>query len=560
MQARGDNLFSLMKAFANSSELLNAQERESFRSAAITSEGERPVFFDYLSLFLVYYSKRQAVVFHSLPFAIFLLMPLLQSLRNQSLYSLGAYFDVIKGLLYHTCGIILAIVFPVLLAILRLMFSVQSMNWFANQYLAFLMFVPCSLIGMLVPRILWKDFPLSQHVLALAFSREELADEARFWGAFGFYSLFTLAYLVSGLSGGFMTFLVTIFMLLAWVFFTLSIKLFGRQSLRSTAGYVIPLLPCLAYSVYFGGFLVVFVIEKMGMTGSHPPPYGYFIPDVIVAAVVGIVTGWCFGPLLPVVGKWLAQSSIIQFLVHGIIIALAISSQVFPYSMDAPKRIVLQQTVQTIGANQISNASYDFSVTDSNSLMFVFKHAPELAKELHGSKELSVHTISPSSFDTWKGIFPISNLFSGSLKFPAKTEEILKQYRYFPHLLVDESQTAFGGRHRRVNLELSVGALEEVWVAVLNITGPLSNWSFANQTVPAPVKVGKGPPSYICRLSGTDHENWKFWLEANSSEPLRVDVAVVDLYLTETTQKLKGLFPSWMDVVAYTSFLSSHII
>lgn len=53
MQARGDNLVSLMKAFANSSELLNAQERESFRSTAITSEGERPVFFDYLSLFLV---------------------------------------------------------------------------------------------------------------------------------------------------------------------------------------------------------------------------------------------------------------------------------------------------------------------------------------------------------------------------------------------------------------------------------------------------------------------------------------------------------------------------
>lgn len=27
------------------------------------------------------------------------------------------------------------------------------------------------------------------------------------------------------------------------------------------------------YSVYFGGFVVVFLIEKMGMTGSHPPPY-----------------------------------------------------------------------------------------------------------------------------------------------------------------------------------------------------------------------------------------------------------------------------------------------
>ncbi|XP_051144524.1 uncharacterized protein LOC127260697 isoform X2 [Andrographis paniculata] len=560
VQARGDNLFSLMKAFANSSELLNSQERES-RSAAVVSKGERPVFFDYLSLFLVFYSRRQALVFHSIPFAIFLFMPLLLCLRARSLfYSFNLYYDIIKGILYHASGIILAIVFPVSFAILRLVFSVHSMHWFANKYLAFLMFVPCSLVGLLVPRILWKHFALSQDLSVLALSREELDDHARFWGAFGFYSLLTLAYLISGLSGGFMTFIVSISMLIAWVFFRVSYMYFGCHPLRSTAFYVVPLVPCLVYSVYFGGFFAVFVIEKMGMTGSHPPPYGYFVPDVIVAAVVGLVTGWCFGPLLPVVGKWLAQSSIIRFLLHGIVLALALSSQVFPYSNDAPKRIVLQHTVQTKGANQISNASFDFAVTDSNSLMFVFKHAPVVVKELHGNQELSFHSVNESRLDTWKGIFPISNLFSGSLKFPANTEDILKQFKYFPYLSTDEDQVPVAGRFRRVNLELSMGTLKEVWVAVLNITGPLSNWSFASNMVPAPVRVGQGPPSYICRLSGAGHENWKFWLEANSSKPLRVDVAVVDLHLTELALKLKGLFPSWMDVTAYTSFLSSYSV
>jgi len=38
--------------------------------------------------------------------------------------------------------------------------------------------------------------------------------------------------------------------------------------------YILPLVPCLAYSVYFGGFLVQFLIEKMGMMGSLPLPYG----------------------------------------------------------------------------------------------------------------------------------------------------------------------------------------------------------------------------------------------------------------------------------------------
>jgi hypothetical protein len=37
---------------------------------------------------------------------------------------------------------------------------------------------------------------------------------------------------------------------------------------------MIPLIPCLIYSVYFGGFLAQFLIEKMGMMGAVPPPYG----------------------------------------------------------------------------------------------------------------------------------------------------------------------------------------------------------------------------------------------------------------------------------------------
>ncbi|KAL8550695.1 hypothetical protein ACS0TY_009194 [Phlomoides rotata] len=561
MQARGDNMFSLMKAFVNSSNLLTAQERESFRADARGSKGERPLFFDYYAHFLVIYSRRQALVLHTIPFAIFLLMPLLLRLPTGSLFSsFSAYYDFIKGLLYHASGIILAIIFPMAFSVLRLLFSGHSMNWFANPHLAFLMFVPCSIVGLLVPRILWRQFPLSQDVSALGLSREELVDEARFWGAFGFYTLLTLAYLISGLSGGFVTFLLSAFMLLAWIFYYLSTKYFGHQSLRSTACYVVALIPCLTYSVYFGGFLAVFLIEKMGMTGSHPPPHGYFIPDVIVAAIIGLVTGWCFGPLLPVVGKWLAKPSIIHVLLHGSIVALALSSQFFPYSNDAPKRVVLQHSIQTTDANQILGASFDFAVVDSNSLMFVFKHAPEVAKELRGNQELSFDTVIQSDFETWKGIFPISALFSRALKFPTTTEDILARYRYFPLLTSSNSSTMSTGGSRRVNLEFSLGSLKEVWVAVLNITGPLSNWSFANHKIPAPVKIGNRPPSYVCRLSGAGKENWTFWLEASSSEALRVDIAVVDLYLTDSTSKLKSLFPSWMDVTAFTSFLSSYIL
>lgn len=59
-------------------------------------------------------------------------------------------------------------------------------------------------------------------------------------------------------------------------------------------------------------------------------------------------------------------------------------------------------------ANQIFGASFDFAVVDSNSLMFVFKHSPEVVKELHGNQELSFDTVIQSDFETWK---VLSNLY-----------------------------------------------------------------------------------------------------------------------------------------------------
>ncbi|XP_059633546.1 uncharacterized protein LOC132276224 [Cornus florida] len=560
IQARGNNLFSVIKAFANSSKLRNSYERESLRAAADIPDDEQAVFFDYLSWFLILYSKRQALVLHSIPVAIYLLMPFLVHLPNIGLCSWFVTFcDFIKGILLHAIGVILAVICPITFAILRLLFCSQSMNWFAHPYLAFMMFIPFSIVGLLIPRTFWRSFPRSQDVSTRKTSTEALADEARFWGAFGFYALVSLAYLLAGLSGGFLTFSLSVFMLPAWISYWLSIKCFGRQSLRSAACYVIPLVPSIAYSVYFGGLFIQFFIEKMGMMGSLPPPYGFFIPDVIVAAIIGAVTGWSVGPLVPVLGHWLARSSVMQFLLHLGVLALALSSQFFPYSKDAPKRVVFQHTILTADVDHIMDSSYDFTVVDSNYLPFLFKYAPEVTKELHIGSESSFKIFSQFHRENWMALFPVSFLFSSSLTFPAKSDEILKQHRYFPYLSTYKPPTISNGGSRRVHLEFYLGSLKEVWVAVLNITGPLSSWSLANNILAAPELLDGGPPSYICRLSGVGLENWTFWLEASSSEALRIDVAVIDQDLTESAKKLKGLFPKWADVTAYSSFMSSYL-
>ncbi|KAL4573836.1 hypothetical protein LXL04_020655 [Taraxacum kok-saghyz] len=550
IQARGDNLVNLVKAFTVSPHLKTAFQRRQH-----PHRHDHPMFFDYVSWFLVYYSRAQGLVYHGIPVAIFLVVPfVLRFSKFGLLCSFAALFDNIKGILFHLIGIIFGVIFPVIFSILRLLFCGQSMNWFAHPYLAYMMFVPCSLAGMLFPRFCWNYFPLSQPqatYLATS-SKQEVIDESRFWGAFGLYALISMVYFTIGLSGGFLTLSLAALMLPAWIFFHLSHKYCGRQSLWSAASFLLPTLPVMLHSVYFSVFLVQFIIEKMGMMGSLPLPHGYFVPDVIVAAIIGALTGICVGPILPVTGHWLARSSIMQFLLHATVIAMALTSQFFPYSINAPKRVILQHTIVTTETH-IDEISYDISVLDSNALPFLFKHAPQL------SKELKLDSANHSYRESWMAIYPLSDLFSRSLKFPARRDEISNNYKYFPHVSKTNQEYTFGDGSRRIYLEFSLGSLKEVWVTVLNITGPISGWSFANSTLPAPEIVKGAPPSYICRLSGVAKENWTFWVETNSPGDIRIEVGVVEQYLMESMKKLKDSFPEWVDVIAFSSFLSTYI-
>ncbi len=62
------------------------------------------------------------------------------------------------------------------------------------------------------------------------------------------------------------------------------------------------------------------------MFGSIPEPYGYFVSNIIVAYVTGIIVGWRVSPLIPIVGSWLSDPVPIQLLVQLSVVAMALSS------------------------------------------------------------------------------------------------------------------------------------------------------------------------------------------------------------------------------------------
>ncbi|GJN07710.1 hypothetical protein PR202_ga25564 [Eleusine coracana subsp. coracana] len=454
IQARGENLFNLVKAFTNY--MLSDESNISGKAAFDGIEDLRAVFFDYLTWFMVFYSRDVSLILHSLPLAILFLVPLFLKFPKATLMSwFVTLLGFIRGMLLHVFGVILAIFIPAVAAALRLLFTKNAMNWFAHPYLVFFMFVPTSL---------------------------GLSEHEHFWGAFGFYSLITMAYTVAGLSGGRASrHLLSPPRLPGHKEEGDEHERGGRDGDRSLVAYLVPMIPCLLYGLYYGGFLIQFLIEKLGMMGSLPKPYGYFVPDIIVGAIVGLVVGWCFGPLAPIASRWLSKTSIIQGLLQITVIALAISSQLFPYSTGAPKRVVLQHTYVT-DANDIMDSNYGFSVVDANSLEFLFNNAPDAAKWLKNNSELSFEEKYRSDRSSWLALYPVPFLFSGSLKFPAQTEEIRKHYQHLPQLIAQKTLSDNG--QRRVHLKLSLGSLSEIWTSVLNITGPLSNWSFADNMLP----------------------------------------------------------------------------
>jgi amino acid transporter len=92
--------------------------------------------------------------------------------------------------MHHFAGILLGVIVPVLFAVIRLFFA-YPMSWFAHSYLAFLMFIPCSFFGLLIPRAISDRVSHFQGVSSKKIMKVEPSDEARFWGAFGFYAFAT---------------------------------------------------------------------------------------------------------------------------------------------------------------------------------------------------------------------------------------------------------------------------------------------------------------------------------------------------------------------------------
>ncbi|KAH8253057.1 hypothetical protein KR032_003400, partial [Drosophila birchii] len=147
LQSTGDNALSLVRGFANASEMYNPEDH---------SEGHA-VFFDFLGLFFVYYTETTGIILNSCIAVISLVLVACSLLRmaresEASLCQVSIWFSIILGL--HVVGMILSLGLPLLMAVLYDAGN-RSMTYFSNHWLVIGLFVIPAVIGQVLPLTLY---------------------------------------------------------------------------------------------------------------------------------------------------------------------------------------------------------------------------------------------------------------------------------------------------------------------------------------------------------------------------------------------------------------------
>lgn len=552
LQARGENLIALLEGFTTAPELKNS----STRAAHPNPVEKRPIFFDFYGMFMISYSQTAALALHTLPLVFVFLVPGMSSTSEGAPATVTARMkSILKGAGLQFVGSVLSFILPIVLAILRLTVSKTAMTWFAHPWISYFMFVPVCVAGFLLPRVgLYGD-----HEKSLTEQLEKELDWSGHWGGITLNAVLAVLYISLGVSIGYMNFFWALFMIPALSIMRFCQERFGKDSLVAIAGYILPGLLPAGYMCYYSGITIQLITEKMGMSGTFPSAIAFYVSDVILAVVFGLFAGATVGPLLPVLARWIGRPPALRLLFYVSICSAVFSSLLFPYSFHAPKRVILTHAYQTNGSTEVLGSGYTFATIDPNSMDFVWKHSPGAIRALHlHPQDASLSKPNPNVF---LALYPISTLLTLSPEIPIP--QALPLATPLPHIVVgrnlypDEDPT-----RRRVHLEVHMGALDQVWATVMNITGRLVGWSLVDQELPYPESVDQnGISSYICRLSGKPLDGvWRFWVEAEDPEKLSIELAVLDQAMDENTAQLSRSFPPWVAMVAGSTYISTYSV
>ncbi|XP_063704950.1 endoplasmic reticulum metallopeptidase 1-like [Culicoides brevitarsis] len=156
LQHTGDNILALLKG------LDSAPEVDDMRTKTDDDEIDKVVFFDFLGLFLIFYSQLTSTIINSILFVVLTLIVswcVYQFKNSQGMKFSGGILEFIIAIAIQLAGLVLGTGVTMLLAFI-LDVCGRSMSWYANQWLILgLYFCPFFFCNCLIPYlyIRWRE-------------------------------------------------------------------------------------------------------------------------------------------------------------------------------------------------------------------------------------------------------------------------------------------------------------------------------------------------------------------------------------------------------------------
>ncbi|KAH8275871.1 hypothetical protein KR026_003392 [Drosophila bipectinata] len=311
LQNTGDNVYGLVRSLSNAEEMYDT---------AAYAEGHS-VFFDYLGLFFVYYTKATGVALN-ISFSLGAILLVALSLWRMSKVTdrrLGTYAKSFgMQFLLAILGVLLALAFPLLMSVFYDAGN-RTMTYFSNSWLVIGLFICPSLIGLLLPSTIYLSL---RHSEKIPYSyRVQIVGHAHCV----LMAVLCILLTAAGIRTAYLL-MICVFFYVGALIINLASRLHDKGHLWSLVLVACQVLPYLYFTYLFHALLVITIpmTSRKGMTAN---------PDLLISleCALGTILGFVF--VAPLVNLFRRQKSMVGglALVMFVFCMISVSDVGFPY-------------------------------------------------------------------------------------------------------------------------------------------------------------------------------------------------------------------------------------
>ncbi|EDW85781.2 uncharacterized protein Dwil_GK23251 [Drosophila willistoni] len=540
VQSTGENVLALVRAFTNASEMLNPQDH---------SEGHS-VFFDFLGLFLVYYTETTGIILNCCVAVISLVLVAVSLWRiarvsQRSLNRVLIDFVIILALCI--VGYLLCIGLSLLMAVI---FDAgdRSLTYFSNNWLVFGLYICPGVIGLALPLTLYYSLrPCNEisHSYQLQMGLHShcviLAVVAIILTSIGIRSTYLC--------------MISLIFYEAALLINLLSTLHDRGLRWVIFVGVLQMLPFLYICYLFYTFLVVF-FPMMGRNGTTTNP------DIMIALVCALGTLLALGFVAPLINifRWPKLILLGLCLVTFVFCMIAVSSIGFPYrAKTSAMRITILHTRRTFydydGSLSVNDSGYYFDYQDRRTYL-PFVDSVDLTGLDGVSSYCDKYVMCglPCFWNSWCGARAHAGWLprADEVILPGTVTLDLQAKTILPSGKTVRFEFELNGPH---HMNLYIQPLEDV---------ELEGWSFISDI---PTRL----PYHIYFSYGSDNSSLKFHIDFNVSNgsdnfnrPI-FELGVVGQYVSNdynrdnVTLDFLNSFPDFVYVMEWTSYFQRFV-